>query len=116
MRDDLRKVHRQDPEPSQPSQSDVRPPLYIKDEDRGNMVLALEHFDIVLIGESRLREAQHWVSGCECCSEEAAIVFDYLLDGITGCNPTKTQYLLCRPAKCPQCSGEIRENTLVSVV
>jgi hypothetical protein len=76
----------------------------------------IERLDIILVNETRLREAQQWVSGCEKCTEDAAITFDYLLDAVTGCNPTNTEYLMRRPISCPECSNPIKEKTLVAVV
>jgi hypothetical protein len=76
----------------------------------------VEHFDIVLVGEATLREVQQWVSGCEHCTENAAMILDYLLDALTGCSPARTQYLLCRPAKCPVCSSDITEATHIAVL
>src|SRR5262249_39770244 len=101
MRDDLRNISRQYWETS---------------SERDKLIPAIEDLDIVLIDESRLQEAQHWVSGCKACSEHADIIFDYLLDAVTGCSPTTSRYILCRTARCPECSAEIRENTLVSII
>ena len=80
------------------------------------LTASVEHFDIVFVGEATLREVQHWVSGCEHCTENAAMILDYLLDALTGCSPTRTQYLLCRPAKCPACSSDITEATHIAVL
>jgi len=79
------------------------------------MRVSVEEINVVLIDESVLREALHWVSGCWACSEYATISFDYILDAITGCEPSVTEYVLCRPAKCPHCAGEITEKTAVTV-
>ena len=69
--------------------------------------------NIVLVDEETLIEAQHCVSGCEHCAENASIAFDYLLDAITGCDPTVTDYVMCRPARCPGCSHSLTEKTRV---
>ena len=76
---------------------------------------AVEDLDIVLINDWILRQAKVWVSGCERCAEYTPITFDYLLDAVTGCDPTKTEYVMCRPLKCPTCAGPIHEKTLVVV-
>src|SRR5262245_40653653 len=75
----------------------------------------IEEINIVLVGETLLRRPERWVSGCEQCSEIAPITFDYLLDALTNYDPKKTEYLMCRAARCPSCLGEITEKTLVSV-
>ena len=55
--------------------------------------LTTEDLDIVLIDETVLLEALEWVSGCENCAEDAFTTFDCLLDAITGCDPTITEYV-----------------------
>ena len=69
-------------------------------------------FEVVLVDEDTLVKTQRYVSACEHCAENANITFDYLLDEITGCDPA-THYLMCRPASCPCCSGDVTEKTLV---
>ena len=41
------------------------------------------------------------------------IPFDNILDGITGSDPSVTDYILEAAAKCPNCRREILEKTLV---
>ena len=72
-----------------------------------------EETDVVLVDEPELLEAQSYLAGCENCVLDAEITFDYLLDDITGCDPTSTEYLLFRPAKCPGCHQDVFEKTLV---
>ena len=79
------------------------------------MRVSIEETNIVLVDELVLREALHWVSGCQACSPSAAICFDYILDALTGCEPSITEYVLCRPGKCPECSAAITEKTQVTV-
>ena len=74
-----------------------------------------EDVNVFLVDNPVLREAQAALSGCENCSADALLTFDYILDGITGCDPTATEYLLCRAAECPRCSCPIAEKTLVFV-
>jgi hypothetical protein len=45
----------------------------------------------------------------------AEIPFDYILDELTGSDPTVTDYILEAPAKCPNCGRQIREKTLVEL-
>jgi len=74
-----------------------------------------EDLDIVLIGETVLLEALEWVSGCEICAENAFTMFGYLLDAITGCDPTITEYVMWRPGRCPHCAGQITEKTRIAI-
>ena len=75
----------------------------------------IEELDIVLVDENILEEVEQYVFACENCAENAATAFDYLLDALTGCDPTITTYLMRRPANCPSCSAKITEKTLVAV-
>jgi hypothetical protein len=70
-------------------------------------------YNIVLINESELSDAQAFVVACEFCSTMAGIPFDYLLDAITGCDPCVTEYLMCRRVECPCCFCELSEKTRV---
>ena len=75
----------------------------------------IEELDIVLVDEDILAEVELYVSACEHCAENASIALDYVLDAMTGCDPTVTTYLMRRPARCRTCSGRITEKTLVAV-
>ena len=55
------------------------------------------------------------IASCEACSEDAELPFDYILDRLTGSDPTVTDYVLKVPARCLQCGAEIREKTLVGL-
>jgi hypothetical protein len=72
-----------------------------------------ENQDVVFVDESTLLEAQSIISGCEHCSELAEIPFDQVLDAITGCDPTTTEYVICHAAKCGCCQNDVMEKTLV---
>ena len=74
-----------------------------------------EGVHIVLLREDQLAEAEGFLASCEACSEFGDVTFDYLLDAITGIDPSSTEYLLPRPAKCP-CGHAVTEKTLVSPV
>jgi hypothetical protein len=74
---------------------------------------SLELTNIVLLSESQIIEAEDFVVGCEQCAAHAEISFDYLLDALTGSDPSSTEYLMPRPAKCPQCLGDVTEKTLI---
>ena len=76
---------------------------------------AVEDKNIVLIDEGALMEAQNCVASCEYCVEHATITLDYLLDALTGCDPTNTEYILCRPARCPSCFCNLTEKSRIVV-
>ncbi len=78
----------------------------------------LDYFDapienVVFIDEDILIQAEQWITACEHCSENAEVLFDQILDSLTGCNPTITDYVICRQAKCPCCNHAVTEKTLV---
>ena len=73
----------------------------------------LEETDVVLVDEPALTAAQGFLTGCGHCVPTAEMTFDYILDEVTGCDPTATEYVLCHPARCPQCAEVITEKTLV---
>jgi hypothetical protein len=81
----------------------------------GRTITPIEDLHIFLADGPTLFEAMQWVSGCERCSDHALIRFDYILDAVTGANPTATEYVMCRPARCPCCGGQITERTQISV-
>ena len=69
---------------------------------------------IVLVGDVTLRHAQSLIAFCEGCdSERAEFLFDHLLDRVTGSDPVRTEYMLEVPARCPNCTREVFEKTLV---
>jgi hypothetical protein len=69
--------------------------------------------NVVLIDPFTLRQAQKRIARCEHCFDDAEITFDYILDAVTGCDPSVTHYILCTPAKCPHCLQQVTEKTLV---
>ena len=63
----------------------------------------------VSIDERTLQEAQDQIASCEVCTPDAAdILFDDLLDALTGCDPRCTDYVLSVPARCPRCDAAVR--------
>lgn len=68
---------------------------------------------VVLISNDTSALALNEVIGCEGCSNEANIPFDWMLDLITGLEPCVTDYLLEAPVRCPYCRREICEKTMV---
>jgi hypothetical protein len=81
----------------------------------GKAATTIEDLRILPLDESIVLEALQWVSGCERCSEHALIEFDYILDAVTGADPATTEYVMCRPMKCPYCWMQITEKTKITV-
>ena len=76
--------------------------------------LSPEETDVVFVDEPTLLEAQNFITGCEHCEpERAEFSFDQILDSLTGCDPTVTEYVICHPARCSRCQHEVMEKTLV---
>lgn len=76
---------------------------------------APEEMDVVLVDEKVALEAEDYVDGCGACApKRASMTFDYLLDAVTGYDPSRTEYLMRRPAECPFCGSEITEKTFVA--
>ena len=69
---------------------------------------------VLRINSASVRKAESLIKSCEFCNSEAAqLAFVTVLDGLTGSDPTVTDYVLDVPAKCPHCGRDILENTLV---
>jgi hypothetical protein len=75
----------------------------------------IEDLHVALVRDQEVRETQKFIAGCEACSPNATLPFDYLLDELLGCDPTSTEYLMYRTAVCPSCNHAITEKTLVVV-
>jgi hypothetical protein len=68
---------------------------------------------IVLVERSTIRKAEWLIESCEACNKKGAeIPFDAILDRIAASDPSVTDYILERPAKCPNCGREITEKAL----
>jgi hypothetical protein len=73
-----------------------------------------EEQQVVLIDPAILRKAEQLIESCEHCNSEGAeILFDNILDRVTGSDPSVTDYILEAPARCPNCRREVLEKTLV---
>ena len=69
---------------------------------------------VIVVSEATAAEVQGQILGCErCAGPEAEFPLSWLLDSATGRDPARTDYILSEPMKCPRCSGEITEETLV---
>ena len=73
-----------------------------------------EEQNIALVASATVRKAELFIRSCEHCNTHAAkIPFDYVLDEVTGSDPSLTDYLLETPAMCPNCYREVNEKTLI---
>lgn len=73
----------------------------------------LEEMMVRLVGENLRAAAQSMISGCDSCCDCPEITFDCILDELTGFDPKSTEYILCRPARCPRCRRDVTERTIV---
>jgi hypothetical protein len=73
-----------------------------------NEVLIAVSQQSVFLAEARIR-------GCAACSERATVLFERILDEVTG-RSGHTSYVLPSPALCPMCDAPITETTLVEVL
>ena len=71
---------------------------------------------IIVVSRETILQAQAEIGGCENCSENAGIIFDFILDEVTGRDALETNYLLSEPAMCPECGAKVLEETLVEPV
>lgn len=74
-----------------------------------------ENFVIVCIGAPMLKQAENLIAFCEHCnSEDSEFLFDLLLARVTGSDPTRTEYILEEPARCPNCKEKVYQKTFVA--
>ena len=71
--------------------------------------------NIVLLQPSLVRLAQHFVEACESCNRDAQLSFDYVLDELTGCDPTITEYQFSEQPFCWACGSPLHPKTRVVV-
>src|SRR3954471_1617827 len=56
-----------------------------------------------------VRAAEQQIASCEACTPDLAeTLFESVLDRVTGSAPETTDYLLSKPARCPNCTAEVR--------
>ena len=73
-----------------------------------------EQQSVILIDAATLREAERMIESGEHCNPVGAeIPFDWILDRVTACDPSVTDYILEAPAKCPNCRRDVFEKTLI---
>ena len=71
------------------------------------------NFQVLALSTATIRRAQEAISSCESCNSEAELPFDWVLDEVTGCDGSATDYFLTEPARCPRCGRTVIEKTLV---
>jgi hypothetical protein len=77
--------------------------------------LTPEEQSIVLVTAAVLQQAQNLIAFCEHCNfEDSEFTFEMILDHLTGCDPTRTEYIVEVPARCPNCRRKVFEKTLVT--
>ena len=64
--------------------------------------------NVVLVDSETLRKAQLQISSCEACAPtNAKVLFDEILDDLTGCDPSSTDYEFAKAVPCPCCGLEL---------
>jgi hypothetical protein len=67
---------------------------------------------VVPVDAATLRKAERLIESCETCNSGGAdIPFDWILDRVTGSDPSVTDYILEEPAKCPNCRRDSGKDT-----
>jgi hypothetical protein len=75
-----------------------------------------EETNVVLVDAEAVRTPLRWIRACEACMPvEAQMPFDWVLDQVTGCDPTVTDYVLAQAGICPHCRGSVTEKTLIDL-
>jgi hypothetical protein len=69
--------------------------------------------NILAVSAATIRKAQEAIASCEACNNDAELPFDWILDEVTGCKGSTTDYFLTEPARCPRCGCSVMEKTLV---
>jgi hypothetical protein len=64
---------------------------------------------ITAIDEYTLQKAQDQIVSCEACTpDESEMLFDDVLDRLTGSDLQTTDYVLKMPARCPRCQSAVQ--------
>ena len=62
-----------------------------------------EPIALIAVSKATLLRAQQQIPGCEACSQDAEIPFDWLLDDVTGFSGSEVDYVLSEAARCLRC-------------
>ena len=74
----------------------------------------LAQLRILVVGQRTRTKARSLLLGCESCDTDAEFPFDWVLDQVTGADPSSTDYLMDVLVSCPWCGAPIGEKTLVN--
>lgn len=69
--------------------------------------------EVVVVGEASIAKAQRRLVGCQSCRASLSHPFSSVLIEVIGAGGAIAEYVLCAPARCPNCNQPILENTLV---
>jgi len=69
--------------------------------------------EVVVVGEASSAKAQRRVVGCQSCRASVSRPFSSVLIEVLAAGSAIAEYVLSAPARCPNCSQPILENTLV---
>ena len=72
--------------------------------------------ELVLVDSDTVVCAAREVIGCQGCSPDANVPFEWLLDLMTGHDPLSADYLMETPAICSYCGRKIGEKTLIEPI
>ena len=96
-----------------PNKSENTQRFVIREEGLKYYQSPMDETEIHLVNEDTFYEAQSLLLSCEHCAPDAEVSFDFLIDELTGCDPTRTEYVLPRVARCPHCGHSVTEKTLI---
>jgi hypothetical protein len=68
---------------------------------------------VITVSQSSVSQAELAIEACQGCSAESAISFVNVLHSFRDYDADNVDYLLPILARCPSCSREINESTLV---
>lgn len=77
--------------------------------------LSPDERNIVLVDIASLQKVSKLIVGCQTCSPFALTPISRILDRFNGASTTHTYYMLEKAARCPRCSRQVTERTLVEV-
>jgi hypothetical protein len=70
---------------------------------------------LITVSQSSVAQAEDAISACQRCSPDSAVSFVRVLHSFRRYNAEKVEYLLPVLARCPSCSSQIDETTLVKL-
>jgi hypothetical protein len=74
------------------------------------------NIELFTVDDAVITRAEQIIDSCEFCNaDEAEVPFDEILDRLSARDGEKNEYVLLRPAVCPNCHAWITEKTLVEI-